>query len=272
VDFLEQSFESDDTQQCVQLAPDGTVRHVVDVHGKRTDFEWKQLDSALVLIGLTTCSGRNKRRAEGNVWISHSMSSALNPVAWYGDIVVRNTGAYTLLPDLSVEKANFRAITFSPDGTVSRTLLDGSRLVTYGACGEILARTDTRGFTQRFEWDYCFNYLRLKRVLYCDGTVMEKIAETRWVRIDKNGRTTIMNVILEVDKFGLLNMRRAPGWQLNMDLSEYVCSSRANSRFADVDDFSSVKPLTYSQPHELFRTTLSDHAQSAFSATGSCGF
>ncbi|HEY9680096.1 MAG TPA: hypothetical protein V6C89_21370 [Drouetiella sp.] len=242
--FIEKPLEVDDTHQCVQLTPDGTVRYVIDVHGQRTDFEWKEIDSSLVLVGLTTCSGRKKQRVEGNVWISQSMSSALNPVAWYGDIVVRSTGAYTLLPDLTVEDTNFRAITFSPDGTVSRTLLDGSRIVTYGACGEILERSDPRGFTQRFEWDYCLNYLRLKRVLYCDGTVMEKIAETRWVRIGKTGHTTIMNVILEVDKLGLLNMRRAPGWQLNMDLSEYVCSARASSRFDELDDFSAVTACT----------------------------
>ncbi len=240
MNFNHHTIEFEDIHPHVHTDREGNVLYSVDVHGKRTEFEWTEIDSKKTLMALTTCSGRTKRRVAGNMWNSFTQSAVLSPAAWYGEIVVHNDGSYTLLPDYKIERCNFHSITFHIDGTVTKKLADGSQIVTYGAFGEILGRTDPTGFPQRYEWDHALGNLRLKRVIYGDGTVLQKVAETHWVHI-KSGRSTALNAVVEINKEGYVRMRRCASWQFESDCSADSHNSNSNSDYDNSNfDFGSL--------------------------------
>jgi len=186
----------------VRRNSDGKVVSSIDIHGKRADFEWTNSEGNFVLTALTTDSGKSLKRLDRGVWSSLSPSVELRPSVWYGEIEVHHDGAYSLTPKAQAN-STLHSLTFHIDGTVTKTFADGSKIATFGACGEVVSRTEPDGFYRRFEWQVSLGYQQLIRVISSDGCELERSSSNLWTR-KHDGKSDLMNAKVDVDRDGRL--------------------------------------------------------------------
>ncbi len=201
------TINESDIKECwakVRRDGDGNVTRSIDIHGKRADFGWTKVDDNFVLSTLTTCSGKLLERLEKGIWSSLSHSSELRPSLWYGEIEVHTDGAYTLTPG-SEANAILRSLTFHIDGTVTKTFADGTKITNFGACGEIVSRTESDGFFRCFEWEVFLGYQQLTRVISNDGFELERVSSNLWTR-KHDGKSEVINARVEIDRDGKLKV------------------------------------------------------------------